>query len=159
MFRRRRDAYSTTSGEGQGPTPEEEAAIESGLERVEEEKRQALLDPGPPWKIWFLHSGAKWYLGLSFLILDSWIAAYGLRPLNLPLLVGGLAAAVYLERLAFYTLWHRPDPDADPGRKRRRWLYPVRYGRWTPEADYARTGASGTMPTIGDGGPEPHEFL
>lgn len=141
-------------------SPEEKAAYESGLDRVAEEKRQALLDPGPSWREWFFHSAAKWYVALLFLIVDSWVAAYFFHPLDLLELVPAVAVALYVEAVAWMYLWHRPTDTAsiERGRFRRRWWRPFPHGRWTPEGERARSGAPLPAPSP-ESGPDPHEFL
>jgi hypothetical protein len=126
------------------------------VEAVAAEKKAALADPGPPWREWFLRSALKWYLGLGFLIVDgilfdSWLVA-GLWQVGLV----SLALALYAEVLVWQYLWYRP-AEVRPGyhrAPRRLWIHPVRYGRWTPEADLARHGGT---PPIDQ--PEPSEFL
>jgi hypothetical protein len=142
-------------------TPEEERAWEAGLERVVEEKREALRDPGPSWREWFFYDHAKWWVVLGFLIVDSWIAtgwiANGSLSLDGALWTGGsLVAAVYLELLVYRLLWRRP---ADITRKRFRpsWKALVEFGRWTPEAAAVRRGERPAGPV--DAGPNPQEFL
>jgi hypothetical protein len=140
-------------------TPEEQAAYEAGLDRVAEEKKAALADPGPGWKQWFLHDNSKWWFGLLFLIVDVWIADTWLAPVNLLGLVPSLAAAFYLEFVAYSYLWHRPSDEAldRRGPFRRRWVEPFEYGRWTPEADRVRAGLP--LRRISTEGPDHRDFV
>ncbi len=142
-------------------TPEEEDAYEAGLARVAEEKHQALLEPGPSWKIWFLYDHARWWMALLFLIVDAWIITYFVEPIDLVGLLLALGATLYLEFLVYSYFWHRPSSDggASMGKFRRRWYRPVRYGRWTSEAERARHQRSGSSPGITPGAPDPQEFL
>jgi hypothetical protein len=128
------------------------------LDRVAEEKRLALLDPGPSWHDWFFWSASRWWIGLGFLILDSWILVAGIDAGNILLAVPSIAVAIYLEFLVYRYLWYSPAP----GRRRRRgpfrpsWITPVPYGRWTPEAAAARLDPESAE---ADDGPRPEEFL
>ncbi len=139
-------------------TPEEEAAFEAGYARVAEEKRQALLDPGPSWKVWFYHDNLRWWIGLTFLIVDSWIATLWIRPFDpLPMALS-LLPAVYGEFVLWHYLWHRPSIDAPLGRNfRRSWHRPFEYGRWTPEAVRARQGRP--LGPAEQTGPDARQFL
>ncbi len=133
---------------------DEEVSVGERMDRVAEEKRQALLDPGPPWKEWFLYSGAKWWVGLGFLIVDVWILVTWIE-LGAAILFGPLlVVSLYLEVLLYRYLWYRP---SEPSRNfHASWFTPVRYGRWTPEGGQLRAGASLTDV---EEGPNPHEFL
>ena len=142
-------------------TAEEAKAWEAGLERVAEEKRDALRDPGPTWKEWFFYDHAKWWVGLGFLVVDSWIATGwvyngGLTVVGAAETVVALAAAVYLEFLLYRYLWRRPKA-ISRARFRRSWTALTEFGRWTPEAAAHRK--RGTPPVPADGGPNPQEFL
>jgi hypothetical protein len=142
-------------------TPEEEKAWEAGLERVVEEKRDALRDPGPTWKEWFFYDHAKWWVCLAFLVIDSWIGTGWVYNGSLTLVggletVAALVAAVYLEFLLYRYLWRRPR-DISRARFRPSWKALTEYGRWTPEATALRK--SGGRPVPVDGGPNPQEFL
>ena len=141
-------------------TPEEESAYDAGLDRVAEEKRRALHDPGPSWKAWFLHDAAKWWLGITFLVVDSWLIVGWLEVFDLPALLASGAAAIYLEYVLWSYLWKRPKDEARVGvrRFRRSWWRPFEYGRWTPEAERLRL-HGGPPPAAGEGEPSPHEFL
>jgi hypothetical protein len=126
------------------------------IDQVAAEKKAALEDPGPPWREWALHSGAKPYVGLGFLIVDGWIAGYFLFiDLYLPI-IPCIAAALYLEYLAWQYLWYRPEVFRRTAHRRstRWWIHPVHYGRWTPEADLAHQGEF-----VSAGQPDPQEFL
>ncbi|MCI4365251.1 MAG: hypothetical protein L3K10_04220 [Thermoplasmata archaeon] len=144
---------------GQEPerTPEDDLAYRERLEDVVEEKRRALEDPGPPWKEWFLFSGVKWWIGLGFLIVDTWIIAGGFEA-GLP--VVGLALLIpasYLQFLLWRCLWFRPSLDRPVrGDFRRSWKRPVEFGRWTPEATMVRLHGRAAL---GPQGPNPQEFL
>jgi hypothetical protein len=143
-----------------GPLPqepeslEEEIAFRDRMAEVAEEKRRALEDPGPGWREWFLFSALKWYLGLTFLIVDSWIAVGWLQVGNYVGLFLTLIAAVYLEFLCYRVLWRRPPVDR-PVRStfRPNWYTPVQFGRFTPEAELYREGR------LTLDGPNPREFL
>jgi hypothetical protein len=125
----------------------------------EEERRRAEEDPGPSWSEYFYWQLLKWWVGLAFLVIDSMLLLTFLRPLELPLLVGSLVAAIYVEYVVWQYLWHRPP--LDPAERRaqgpfvRSPLRIVPYGRWTPEARMARSG----IDPMGPHGPDPREFL
>jgi len=151
-------------GDGRELSPEEEQAILEGVERVEAEKRRALLEPGPSWREWFLYDGAKWWLGLVFLIVDVWVVGswiYG-GSFAAPRLVEALlslAVALYLEVLLYLYLWRRPSDTALSRHRpfRRSWRALREFGRWTPEAARIR---AGHPPVVGpDGTVHPDEFL
>jgi len=139
------------------PTPEERAALVAQMDRVRQEKLEALREPGPSWRQWFFYDALKWWIGLGFFIVDIWIVGWWVEgaPLAAGLLT--LIAAIYLEFLAFRYLWYRPKETVS----RRRgafhptWTRPVEFGRWTPEADLVRAGQS--VPGM-DEGPSPREF-
>ncbi len=120
----------------------------------EVEKREALRDPGPSWKEWFLFQGAKAWLGLVFVILDVWVAEIWLSPWQ-PIGLGlSLAFAVYLEFLVWRFLWYRPEVYSNSGFHPTP-LRPRVVGRWTPEDAALRRGES----RVGVEGPDPSEFL
>lgn len=126
-----------------GPeTPEERAAVSERLDRVAEEKRRALAEPGPSWREWWFHDASKWYLLLVLLIGDLWLVTLGVESGGLLYALVALVGLLYVEFLLYRYLWYRPR--AEEGRPRgafrRTWLRPVRYGRWTPEADLVRAG-------------------
>lgn len=142
-------------------TPEEEAAWEAGLERVAEEKRRALEHPGPTWREWFFYDHARWWVGLLFLIVDSWIATAFLHSGTISGVgaaedAASLAAAIYLEFLLYRYLWRRPT-ERSFGRFRPSWTALTEFGRWTPEGERVRRGEGPPVPE--DGGPSPREFL
>lgn len=119
-------------------------------------KREALRDPGPAWREWFLFHGAKAWVGLAFLIVDVWIAELWISPFQ-PLGLGlSLAFAVYVEFLAWRYLWYRPEANWGLRGFRPSWLRPRAVGRWTPEEAAIRRGEHG--PELVEG-PDPSEFL
>ncbi len=158
MFGRKRPKSISDDASGT-LTPQEEEALASGFDRYQEEKRRALADPGPSWKEWMLHDFAKWWMGLLFVILDSWLAAFWFEPINVLGLVASLALAVYAEYLVYQYFWHRP-PDETHNRSARfraSWRTPFRYGRWTEEGERARAGRPAVP--AGEGSPDPTEFM
>lgn len=123
----------------------------------EEEKRRALREPGPTWKEWLYFTAFRWWFGILFLIIDSWVAVEFLELGSWPLLVVATVAAVYLEYLVYIYLWRRPEPGHRIGaRPTHRWP-PVEVGRWTPEAFAAK--ATGTRPVVPADTADPREFL
>src|SRR5580693_9954310 len=120
-------------------------ALRSGMlpRPTVEERQQALEHPGPTWKEWFYRSFLKVWIPLGFLIVDSWIVGYWVeahQPIGIP---PSLVAALYLEYLGFLYLWYRPRDDPSHsvrGERRRRWIYPVEFGRWTTEGERVRAG-------------------
>jgi hypothetical protein len=145
------------SGWREERTPEEEVAYRDRLEEVVEEKRRALEDPGPPWKEWFLFDGAKWWVGLGFLIADVWIISGGLEVGSLLLALAPLVPATYLQLLAWRYLWYRPHESRLHRHDfQRTWFRPVEFGRWTPEGAVVRAGGHVIS---GPQGPNPREFL
>ncbi len=157
----RKDPTSKDTGALPPATSSEEAAeYESERERIAEAKRRALADPGPSWRAWFLHDNSRWWIGLGFLIVDSWIFGYFVETGEILGLVPALVGAVFLEYLATLYLWHRPsDKDLErPRGQRRPWWSPFPYGRWTPEADRARAGKPALLPP-GESTPDANEFL
>lgn len=158
------DLPGTGSRYGKGILlPDEEADLEARLDRVREEKQKALAEPGPSWREWFLFSGAKWYVVLGYLIVFAWEASYAGPDAHVALYIVApvVAVTLYAEFLLYRFLWYRPKI-GDHSRSRRsdgrwrRWLYPVRYGRWTPEADAVRAGHPILVP---EAGPDPREFV
>ncbi len=140
------------------PTPEESAYYDERFAAVQEEKRQALEDPGPTWREWFYYSASKWWIGLGLLILDAWLVAFWLENGVYVGIAPSLAVALYAEFLFARVLWYRPSDDGTgTGRGfHRSWLRPVPYGRWTPEADRVRAG----LPALpGEGASRSDEFL
>jgi hypothetical protein len=152
-----------TSPEPTPLLPDEELALEEQLARVREEKRLALLDPGPSWSQWFCFGAAKWYVVLGYLILLTWEIGYLLAPTNAPVdeVLPVVAVTLYGEFLLYRFLWYRPSSLAvsrstRTGGFHRSWLRPVQYGRWTPEGVNARAGRPPIDPSQG---PDPREFL
>ncbi len=144
-------------------TPEEEDALRIGIERIHQEKLQALRDPGPGWKEWFLFDGAKWWVGLLYLVVDSWIVGlwferYGVTGTIVVLIVLSLVAALYLELLAFRYLWRRPADDEHVGSGVfRPGPFALReVGIWTPEA---KSHLASRLRRGPEGAPDPHDFL
>jgi hypothetical protein len=138
-------------------TPEGEVAYRERIEQVVEEKRRALEDPGPPWKEWFFHDGAKWWVGLSFFVIDTWFFVGGLEAGLFALGLLLLVPATYLQLLLWRFLWYRPSIDRPVrGDFHRSWLRPVEFGRWTPEGVVVRTQG---REALGPRGPNPREFL
>jgi len=123
----------------------------------EREKKEALANPGLGWREWFLYSGSKVWIALGFFVVDIWIVESWLVPFNGVGLGLSLAAAVYLEFLAYRYLWYRWDPEAPRGAGpfRPTLLRPREVGRWTPEAALAKRGE---FPP-GSAGPRREEFL
>lgn len=129
-----------------------------GVPDLDEEARQrALAERGPSWKEWFYFEFLKVWIVLGLLIVDSWIIAIWLDPINVLAIVGSVAVVLYAEFLLYRCLWYRPDPDHEPREFHRTYLRPVRFGRWTPEAWRVRAGLD-PMPGS-TGGPDPREFL
>jgi hypothetical protein len=105
--------------------------------RLEGAERPAAVNaPGPSWREYFYFSFAKAWALLAFAILDAWVVASWLQPLNAPGLALSLAGALYLEFLLYRYLWYEPGPEErlSRGQFRPRWNRPTRLGRWTPEA-------------------------
>ena len=125
----------------------------------EEQKKRSVAEPGPAWREWFYFEFVKVWGILGLLVADSWLAVTFAVPLNLPVLVAGLAVAFYLEFLLYRFLWYRPDPEESYQRDgfRRTWTRPAQFGRWTTEAWRAREGLN-PMPDARHG-PDPREFL
>lgn len=136
----------------------EERLLRAQMDRVEEEKRLALRDPGPSWREWWFYSASKWYVVLGMLIVDSW-AMFSWYQVGIPLAgVGTLVGAVYAEFLLYEYLWYRPG-DRSPAaarRFRRTWYRPVRRGRWTPEA---RSPTPKVLAERDEEGPDLQEFV
>lgn len=121
-----------------------------------EGRQRALADPGPPWKDWLYFTAFRWWFGIFFLIIDSWIAAEFIELGDWVFLGLALIAAVYLEYLLYLYLWARPEEIRRGRRPRRRWP-PFELGRWTPEAMHAR--ATGNVPPVDSSASDPREFL
>lgn len=129
-------------------------APEFGRDEVEEEKRRALLDPGPTWKEWMYFTAFRWWMAVLFLIVDSWIVATFLVVHDWLPLAGATATAIYLEILIYGYFWHRPDPEKPSYTRRFRGL-PYQVGRWTPEGVRLRAGQA----ALPESAPDPREFL
>lgn len=125
---------------------------------VREEMDRAREDPGPSWREWFFFHAAKWWIGLGFLIVDTWILVAALQ-IGLLLSILLLLVALYLEILTWQFLWHRPDSMSlrSPEGNRIWWIRPVPIGRWTPEAEEIRLGHR--LAVGPDAAPDPKEFL
>ncbi|HTT35320.1 MAG TPA: hypothetical protein VMH78_05580 [Thermoplasmata archaeon] len=132
-----------------------------------EERARALADPGPSWQSWFYFSFAKVWTVLGFFIVDVFLLTYFGAPFDPAGLALSLPLALYAEILLYQYLWYRPGPphdDAVAARAPARWLRPVPYGRWTPEADRVRAGLPPTPGTPATGRADgstvdPSEFL
>jgi hypothetical protein len=138
---------------------EERAAFRAQLDRVEEEKQRALHEPGPTWREWWFHSASKWYILLGFLVVDLWVVAYWVEVGNGVAGLLSVLALLYGEFLLYQFLWFRPDPEVRLGRRapfRPTWWRPVRYGRWTPEGEVARSRGGAA---VEEEGPDVKEFL
>ncbi len=127
---------------GKEDDPASEAYDSDALDVVRRERKAALEDPGPSWREWFLFSGAKWWIGLGFLIVDAWVITSWFDPFN-PVGIGlSLAGCLYLEYLAYGYLWYRPAelrPSGSPP-FRPTWYRLREFGRWTPEQAEALAG-------------------
>ncbi len=138
-------------------TPEALHGLRTQLDRVAEEKRRALADPGPSWREWWFHHAAKWYVLLGLLIGDLWLVTLGVETGGLAFALVALIGLLYGEFLLYRFLWYRPRDEGRhaAGSFRPTFLRPVRYGRWTPEADYVRAGG---QLDADDDGAKLHEF-
>ncbi len=125
-------------------------------ETEEDARKRALADPGPSWSEWLYSTAFKWWLGIAFLIVDSWIVTTFLEAGAWVLLFACTIGAVYLEYLLFRYLWARPEEIRRGSRPRRRWP-PFEVGRWTPEGRRARE--TGIVPTAEPAPSDPREFL
>jgi hypothetical protein len=138
------------------PDPAADFAFEAEVDRVAREKQLARELPDVPWRIWWFHSGSKWYIVTAFLVLDVWLAALVFGFGSIPLIVGLVAVAVYAEFLLYRYLYYVPeDGERRRGPFRPTWSRPVQYGRWTAEGETVRAG--GTVAP--SDGPDPKEFL
>jgi hypothetical protein len=155
--------WKTESAEDAELTPEEREQYSRAVDRVREDQLRALRDPGPTWREWWYYDGMKWWVGLLYLILDSWIGvgwidwagyvAWGTAGLFV-----SLAGALYLEILFYRYLWRRPQEEASQtGPFRPGWTALREFGRWTPEEAAVRAGKIRRAPT--DGSTDAHEFL
>ena len=121
-------------------------------------RKEALAAAGPSWREWFYYDFLRHWAALGFLVVDVWVAlTFYFLPLPLAGVPASLAAAIYLEFLAYRWLWYRPEPGSrgSAAEFRRTWLRPREFGRWTPENDRARSG----MAPFPRAGPDPREFL
>ena len=144
-------------------TPEEREAYFHAIDRIRQDQLRALKDPGPSWREWFYFDAMKWWLGLGFLIVNSWIfvgwvTSVGFTTAGDAGIVASLIGALYLEVLAYRYLWRRPpEHDGGSGPFRPSWKALREWGRWTPEEEAFRAGKRPRAPA--DGSPNPHEFL
>lgn len=138
----------------------ERQALRERLDRVAAEKRAALLDPGPTWREWVFYEALKWWLTIVLLIVDSLLIVQWFIWGSYLGLTLSLVLTLYAEFLLYRYLWTRPPPRATrrDTRFHRTWYRPVEYGRWTPEAEFARS-HGGQRYTSADDGPSPEEFL
>jgi hypothetical protein len=136
-----------------GDDPFQRRILREQLDRVAEEKRRALEDPGPSWREWALQSAAKWWIGLGLVIVDAWLIVECIDLGNGLLILPVLVLALYSEFLLYRFLWYEPSDVRRNRRFQRTWYRPVAYGRWTPEADYVRTHPGPVN------GPNPDDFL
>jgi hypothetical protein len=125
------------------------------LDSDQQARKRALTEPGPSWREWLYFSAFRWWMGILFLIIDSWIVASFIEASDWVLLAPATLGAVYLEYLLYRYLWARPE-EVRRGRARRRWP-PFEVGRWTPEGVRAR--ATGTPPVPSAPASDPREFL
>lgn len=137
-----------------------DAATERRLDRVLDEKRRALAEPGKSWHDWFYFDALRGWVIIGFLIVDSWIAVEWIALGSYAGLGSSLVLAAYLEFLLYRILWYRPEVPVRRRRERfhRTLLQPVEIGRWTPERalrDRARPGQDG----FADDAVNPEEFL
>jgi len=119
----------------------------------------AIEEPGPSWREYAYSSLAKSWVLLGFGVVDAWIVAAWLQPLNVLSLLLSLAGATYLEFLLFRYLWYLPGPEASAstGPFRPTWTRPVRFGRWTTETQRLREARRRGEPERA--GPDASEFL
>jgi len=152
---------SGTSSEPEAPQGSDTStSFAARLEQAdawEEAREKAIADPGPSWKEWFLFSGAKVWVALGFFVIDVWIIESWLYPPNAAGLGLSIAAAVYLEFLAYRFLWYRWDPEAPRrvGPFKPTFLRPREVGLWTREGVLMK---QGQFPTADDG-PRREDFL
>jgi hypothetical protein len=145
-------------------TPEERDAYIAAVDRIREDQLRALRDPGPTWREWFYYDAMKWWLGLLYLVVDSWIlvswiSGVGFSPLGVAGMLVSTGVALYFEVLFYRYLWLRPSDDTiRKGPFRPSWHTLREFGRWTPEEVAMRSGKL-RRPTAQDGAPDAHEFL
>lgn len=137
----------------------ERRVLKEKIDLVAEEKRLALVNPGPTWREWVFFEAFKWWFAIAFLILDSLLIVQWFIWGSYLGLVISVALAVYAEFLLYRYLWTRPRTAHERRRApfRPSWHRPVECGRWTPEAEFARQ--QGTVFGAHDDGPNPEEFL
>ncbi len=113
-----------------------DSASRRKLEKVADEKRRALAEPGKSWHDWFYFDALRGWGVIGFLIVDSWIAVQWILLGSYVGLGLSLVLACYLEFLLFRFLWYRPELPYRRSRRtpfRRTLLRPVEVGLWTPE--------------------------
>ncbi len=144
-------------------TPDEEAALGEAADRLAVDRQRALKDPGSSWRDWFLGVWAKWWLGLAFVVVDSWIASFWANDgvfsgYDAAYLGASLAVAVYLEILLYLFLWRIPSGPLDSAGRRFRpsWKALREIGRWVPVSERR---ALRTSAGPAEGAPDPREFL
>lgn len=137
-------------------TPQESRALKNRMDRVAEEKAEALKDPGPTWREWAFYEGFKWWFAIMFLIADSWVVVQWLYWGSYVGMGISLAVAFYVEFLVYRVLWTRPGPHRRRTAFRPTWYRPVEIGWWTPEADLARHGIA---PPADPEAPQAEDFL
>jgi hypothetical protein len=145
--------------EREGPESDltaERAALRAQLDRVQEEKRAAREAPGASWREWWFYSASKWYILLGFVITDIWVGLYWEEAGNALAATLSVVALLYGEFLLYQYLWFRPVSLRRLPQFRPTWWRPVRYGRWTPEAEVARARGPGA---VEDEGPDLKEFV
>jgi hypothetical protein len=137
-----------------GDDPFQRRVLREQLDRVAEEKRRALEDPGPSWSEWWYQSASKWWIGLAFFIADAWLVVECLDLGNIYLIGPVLLGAIYVEFLLTRYLWYTPSEVRRNRKFRRTWYRPVPYGRWTAEAAYFRAHPNATADGV-----NPDDFL
>jgi hypothetical protein len=134
----------------------ERAALQEQIDRVEEEKRKAREAPAASWRDWWFYSASKWYILLGFALVDVWVGLSWEDAGNGLAAALSIVALLYGEFLLYQYLWFRPQSRRRRAESRPTWWRPVRYGRWTPEADLARARGPGA---VEDEGPDLREFV
>jgi len=123
------------------PYPAKPISGLGGLTR--EEREAAIRAEGSTWREWWFGVALKWWLGLLWLVIDSWIVAGWIEVGGWLPLAGSLAAAIFLEYLLYQYLWHPYDPELG-GKFRRSWRTPFEVGRWVPERSALLAGKTET---------------
>jgi len=141
----------TTDGAAYGEPSEDERRVLTSPSEADREA--ALRDPGPSWKEWLYAQAFPWWLGIVFLILDSWIAAGWVEVGGWLPLGASLVVAIYLEYLVYQYFWHPYDPERR-GKFHRTWHHPFEVGRWSPDRERVLRGDRGPA-----AGPDPRDFL